>query len=95
MICEMLGPVVVEERMIGIDPTGTIKVWINENYSRNYAEGGNKIGLVKDKAIQKMVVSILDSIKTYNLPEELVLKLKRILATSMEEHIAVTEKYLK
>lgn len=42
-----------------------------------------------------MVVSILDSIKTSNLPEDLVIKLKRILATSLEEHIAIMEKYLQ
>ena len=49
----------VEDSMIGIDSKGLVKVWINENYSRNYPEAGNKIGVVKDKAIQKMVVSII------------------------------------
>lgn len=70
--------------MIGVDPNGCIKVWLNENYSRNYAEVNNKVGIVKDKAIQKMVTSIMEAIKTYNLPEDLVMKLRRILSTSME-----------
>lgn len=95
VICEMLEPVIVDERMIGVDPQGCIKVWINENYSRNYPEAKNKITSVKDKAIQKMVSSIINAVRSYNLPEELTMKLKRILATSMEEHIGIIEKYLK
>lgn len=42
-----------------------------------------------------MVLSILNTLSTLNLPEELVLKLKRILATSMEEHISTINKYIK
>jgi hypothetical protein len=43
IISEMYGPVHINEEMIGFTPANKVKVWLNENYSRNMPDSDSQI----------------------------------------------------
>ena len=70
--------------MIGIDESGCVKMWINENYASNKPD--TKLSSEDEmKSVYLMVCSLLDILKE-NLTESLVNEIKRTHPATLEKY---------